>query len=134
MTFKTTLTGDKALDRRLKKMEPKLAKSLQRKAVRKAAKPVLETAKDEVPKDTRDLERSLKIRALKRSRRNRGVVGVRVVTGDQFFTGDTFYGGFLEYGTQDIIPFGFMRAANDQNRDTVRNIFKSELRTLVNQL
>ena len=71
-----SLSGDKKLDRALKAMGPKLTKKILRKAVRRAAKPVLTTARARVPIDEGDLKRSLKIRAMKRSRRNRFRVGL----------------------------------------------------------
>lgn len=67
-----------------------------RQELRKAAKlTILPTAKARMPVRTGLLRKSLKIRAIKRSRVNSGV---RVALSSKDFTGETFYGGFIEYG------------------------------------
>jgi HK97 gp10 family phage protein len=138
-----TITGDRTVDRRLKQFGPKLAKKIFSKVIRKAAKPVLETARNAVPVDSGDLRRSLKIRARKRSRRNKNTVGVQVVTGERFFKGELFYGGFLEFGWRtgkrgsdkrtQVQPKPFLRPAYDQNKSTVRNIFQTAMKAQVEQ-
>ena len=132
MTFK--LTGVKELDNALRQFEPKLVKKIARKVVRKAAKPVQESAQRRVRVKTGRLKRSIKVRALKRSRKNKHRVGVRVITGEGFFQGSTFYGGFIEYGTKNMRKKPFMRPAMDENHETVRRVFQSEIAALIPQV
>ena len=137
------ITGDKELDKVFALFEPKLRKKIARKAVRKAAKPVRDTAVARVPVRPRgthpkdrppgNLKRSIKVRALKRSRRNKHTVGVQVVTGEGFFKGETFYGAFIEFGTKRITKKPFMRPAHDENKGTVRAVFIREIRPLIDE-
>ncbi len=93
------LTGFRRVDDRLKALPEKLLKQALRSATRDIAKLTLRMARDEAPHDTGELERSLTVKALKRSRRWKWFVGSSVQTREGMFTGDQFYGGFLEYGT-----------------------------------
>ena len=91
-----TVTGIKELDRQLRELDAKLAKTYVRKAMRKSLVPVKDQAKKNAPVDTGHLKKSIKIRAAKRSRKQFGAV---VRAGNQ--TGnirDEFYGGFMEWG------------------------------------
>ena len=139
------VTGDEQLDRTLAALEPKLQKRAIRKATRAASKQVLATARQRVPSDEGDLERSLKVRALKRSR-NR--VGHQVLVSDGLFEGDEFYGGFVEFGTQqrfhkttgksvgriDPGDFDFLRPSLYENRTTVLQIFNNTMRSELQQI
>lgn len=93
------LTGDAELNRKLMQLKGSQAKSAIRKASRVALKPVAEAAKQGAPRRRGALGRSIKVRAIKRSRSR---VGARVTTGKDAsqFKGKTFYGGFQEYGWQ----------------------------------
>lgn len=92
------VTGDVALDRALRELEPALAKKLSRKTTRRIAKDiVLPAARDRAPVDSGDLEESLTVRAIKRSRYR---FGHMVTCGEGVFKGDQFYSGFLEFGTK----------------------------------
>jgi HK97 gp10 family phage protein len=86
---------------------------------------VLERAKDLAPQDEGNLEESIRIRPLKRSRKTPHRVGVRVMTSesDSLFQGKTFYGAFQEFGTAYLPPLGYMRQARDETRNTVLRIF-----------
>ena len=86
-----------------------------------------------VPVDKGALRRSLKIRALKRSRKNKHTVGVRVVTGEDFFKGEQFYGAFLEFGTALISARPFLRPAHDRNKGTVKSIFQQQIRKIISE-
>lgn len=91
------LTGDKALDRNLHQLEAKLQRKVFNRAGREAVKPIAAKARQNAPKDTGRLRKSIKVRATKRSRRG---VGIKVTTGDRSgdFGGKGYYGAFLEYG------------------------------------
>ena len=95
------VTGDKELDRLLRGLPLAAQKKLSRKATRKSAKEiVLPEAKSRVPVDTGDLEESLVVKAMRRSR---GRFGHQVQTKDGFYTGDQFYGAFIEFGTHERV-------------------------------
>lgn len=128
-----TITGDKALDRKLATMDQKLETKLLRKAVRIVAKDVADTAKRLVPVDSGRLRRSIKVRAAKRSRRNRGVVKVRVTTGqqDKLFVGEAFYGGMVEFGTSKMEAQPFLRPAEIQNRIAAKSRFTLAIREII---
>lgn len=93
------VTGDKELDRLLRGLPLAAQKKLSRQATRKSAKEiVLPEAKSRVPVDTGDLEESLVVKAMRRSRRR---FGHQVQTKDGFYAGDQFYGAFIEFGTEE---------------------------------
>jgi len=124
------ITGVKELDLKLAGMPARLQKKLSRQATRKAAKDiVLPDAKRNVPHDTGDLERSLTVRAIKRSRSR---VGHSVETKDGFFKGNQFYGGFIEFGWDDK-PEGdpFLRPALYGNENRIRKLFHNALRSFI---
>ena len=129
------LIGDKRLARKFKNMEPKLQKKILRSSLRKAARPIQQAAKQNVPVQSGDLRRSIKIRAAKRSRRTRNQVGIRISTnsGDNLFQGQTFYGGFLEFGTSRIAPVAFMKRAFDETRGQVMAIMREETKTAIRE-
>lgn len=80
----------------LKQFPGKVQRKILVQESRKAAKTyLLGQAKNAVPKQTGALRKSIKVRALKRSRVR---VGVRIGMAEKDFTGETFYGSFLEYG------------------------------------
>ncbi len=80
----------------LKQLPGKVQRKILVQESRKAAKTyLLGQAKNAVPKQTGALRKSIKVRALKRSRVR---VGVRIGMAEKDFAGETFYGSFLEYG------------------------------------
>ena len=92
------LTGDKETDRALASLEKNIQRKFTRQALRKAQKDiVLPEARARAPHDTGRLERSLTVRASKRSRRG---IGMEVQTRDGMFAGETFYGAMQEFGTK----------------------------------
>lgn len=139
-----TVTGDRELQRALDAFIPRLQRKIVRRSARAAARPVLATAKALVPKDERQLERTLKIRALPRSRKNRDVIGVRVTTDRKALeqihreTPGVFNPHWAEFGAPGHMLFGhtilpqqaepFMRPAADQNRGNVASVFAAHLR------
>lgn len=152
------ITGVKELMEKLDQFEPKLRKKILRKTLRKAAKPVLATARRYVPVDTAALKKSLKVRALKRSRRHKHRVGIAVMTSEGWFKGDEYYGAFVEFGHRvgkrtrkverlrrsrfaiaralagladsrpRVEPKKYMHPAYELNKVTVMQVFREELR------
>lgn len=76
-------------------LERSIAAPVLKEALRRAAAPVLQAAKDLAPKDTLLLMNSLKI---KHAKAPRGGVSVRVTTEAGDYKGETYYGAFVEYG------------------------------------
>lgn len=72
------VTGVKEIDRRLRRLEPRVGKKVIRQAIRKALRPVLAAAKANAPVESGALRRSIKIRAVKSKLRRKGVVGLDV--------------------------------------------------------
>jgi len=128
---KVFLTGDKALDKKLSTLEGKVRNKIARKAIRKAAKPVLDAAKANVPVESGKLRKSLTIRALRKSSKNKFRVGARVTTRDGLFSGETFYGGFVEFGTATQAPRPFLIPALASNSGRVDSILREEIRTAI---
>jgi HK97 gp10 family phage protein len=119
----------------LNRLEPKLKAKIGRKAARKVAKEtVYKTAREKVPVKSGDLKKSIKVRALKRSRKNKHKVGARVVTGPGFFKGEQYYGGFVEYGTRRMAAQPFMRPAAIENRKRVPRMLRAEIKKLLRAL
>jgi HK97 gp10 family phage protein len=139
------VTGDKELDALLKGLPLKAQKKLSRKATRKAAKDiVLPEARNRVGVDSGELEDSLKVKAIKRSRSR---FGHEVTTGDGFWKGDQFYGAFLEFGTKErqhksgkqvgqIQPgaHAFLRPAVYDNEGRITQLYVDAMKELISEL
>lgn len=141
------ITGNKSLTRMLNALGSPKARELHRKAVRKAARPILEHAKAESPVKSGAMRKSLTIKALRRSRRG---IGVRVTQKEGLFKGDQFYGGFQEFGwltgrrrkkehrksnreRRKIPGKWFMRGAGTAKEQEAIDIYESELGTMIQQ-
>jgi len=123
-----TLKGDKELQKQLLALSPKIQKKLYRSSMRKAMKPVLSAAKNNVPVFSGALKGSLKIRSAKRKR---GRIRIEVRTTDGFFKGDEFYGGFMELGTSKLPARPFLRPALQEKESIVIATLISEIRKLL---
>jgi hypothetical protein len=73
------ITGDKQLDRRLRALEPKVAKKYARTALRDALKPTAAAVKSAAPRGSGALAGQIKVRAAKRSRRG---IAMKIQLGD----------------------------------------------------
>lgn len=122
------------IQKQLKELPDRLQKKALRPATRAAGKELLKIVKDNTPVKSGLLKRSFKVRALKRSRRNKNRVGVRVYSGvnpsSRTFSGETFYGAFIEFGAPGagIAPRGFVAQAGKQGQTPARQAFVAELR------
>lgn len=139
------VTGDKVLDRVLRNLPVAAQKKLSRKATRKAAKEiVLPEAKNRVAVDTGELEESLAVRAIRRSRTR---FGHQVGTKEGHYKGDQFYGAFIEFGTKErqhksgkrvgrIDPaknFAYLRPAVYDNRARITAMYVAAMKELINE-
>lgn len=97
------LTGDKRLTKMLNRLAGPKAKAINRQALRKMAKLVLERAKSQVPVQSGAFRRSLTVRAGKRSRRGpRYLVTQRELNRAGSDRKKAFYGAFVELGYRAI--------------------------------
>lgn len=98
--FKIAMTGDRALDAKLKAIAAEEgSRSINKEmrgATREAARDIVRPlVLSQVPFETGFLESQLTVKSIKRSRSKLGSsVGFR----EDLFRGDTFYAGFHEYG------------------------------------
>jgi HK97 gp10 family phage protein len=105
------LTGFAELEAKLKRIGPRAARKVGAKAIREAAKPIIDKAKALVPVRTGKLEDSITYVAT-RARGNQqlsGKVG--------FKTPASRYAHFVEYGTAHNSPQPFMRPAIDSQAE-----------------
>lgn len=116
--------GAKEIERKLKSLEPKLARKIVRQSLRKAAKPILKKAKENCPVATGELKKNLKVRALKKRKHS---YAVQAGTSKGWYKGDQFYAGFIEFGTVNMEPKPFMRPAFDSEKENSQKILISEL-------
>jgi HK97 gp10 family phage protein len=139
------MTGAKELDKALSVFIPKIQNKILRKASRESGKIVAIDAKANAPEGDEadydywgkerspgELKRSLKVRALPRSRTT---LGVAIGSSEGMFTGDTFYGGFIEFGWKHANRYGhsgtkvdakpFLRPALYDNANEVNHIFQT---------
>ena len=125
--FSFEVIGLNLIERKLKNMEPKLAKKIVRSSLRKAAKPVLQAAKANCPYLSGDLKKSLKVRALKK-RKHSYAVGVSSSNKKHWYKGDQFYAAFIEFGTNKMPARPFLRSAYDTQGERARKILINELK------
>lgn len=116
---KLELDGAAGLMKALSELDKKASKKVIRSAMRSAAKPILAQAKANAPVKTGLAKKSLKIRALPRSR-NR--IGVAVQTKDGDFKGEAFYVSFYEYGSKHQPAQPFMRNSFDTKKGEAAKI------------
>lgn len=109
------ISGGEALHAALAEVGKSMEKKILARAMRDAAKPILNDAKRRAPVLSGQLRKSLKIRALQRNRK-KGQVGVAISTDKGFFKGDEFYGAFHEFGTSRMPARPFIRPAFEANK------------------
>ena len=118
------LTGDKRLNRQLAALTTNEAKKIIREAARPAMKRLLPRIKAATPYKTGKLRKSIKVTAIKRSRKR---FGVRIGTGkrdERQWAGDTFYGAFIEFGTKRIAAQHYVEATADRNQERILRFYR----------
>lgn len=142
------LTGDRELDIKLKNMPNRMRNKAIRWATRDGAKIIQADAKKYAPHDTGALERSLTVRAAKKSnggRLSRYIIGHAVATRASLFQGEEFYGGFQEFGTRhrftsnnewrgEIEAREFLREALYTNADRLRRVFRQRVQQAIREM
>lgn len=129
--FSFSIEGLPEVTAKLKAFEPKLARKYLSQATRAAAKMVLGAAKQAVPVLSGALQKSLRVRAKVRTKKNKADIGHAVTTGKGWFKGDTYYGGFIEFGTKHIAERRFMRDAAAKTEPAAREEFKRKIQAAV---
>lgn len=135
------LTGDRELNRKLQTLKGPKQKKAVRKASRESLKPLASATSRAAPRRSGLLARSVKVRALKRSRKR---VGARVTIGEGSFKGRTFYGGFIELGRKtgkrgsahrrQVEENDFMRRTAKRKRQSVLADYRQRLKGHIIQL
>lgn len=128
--FDISILGDKDLDRKFAQATAKLQKKVLRPAMRKGARPILQDAKVGAPVRLGRMKKTLKIRAMKRSR-NR--IGVMIQTGTRAQLGidandPYYYPMAVETGTRRMAARPFMRPALKKNKAKTMGILSREIR------
>lgn len=97
---------------------------LENKALRNAAKPVLEDAKVNAPVRTGKLKKGLKITRVKKKEGVKYIL-VGVDRGDN---SEIFYGKFIEFGTSKMTARPFMQPAYEKNKDNIKRTIAETLK------
>ena len=129
-----TMTGQRKLDRKLKRLSAAAQRRMVRRPTAAALSPIIKAAKQNVPKDKGNLKRSIgkKVKLYKSG--VWGGAGPR--TGAQFTSIDdegrrkvpAKYGPLVEFGTDKTAAQPFMRKALDQNRSAAMRILREGIR------
>jgi HK97 gp10 family phage protein len=132
------LSGDAELEKKFSELEFKFQKKIATKAIDVAAKDVLVRTRSLVPVDSGRLRRSLKKRAIKRTRNRIGRViqtGSREELGIEP-TDNSYYPAALEYGDsrRGIPPKSFLRRAVDTMRIQTLKTIVNEVRKGINKI
>jgi len=147
--FSVVITGDKQIDRNLKKFDDKVRKKVVRKAARNAAKKALSDYKNLVPVNTGSMRDATKVRAMKASRKSRGSLGASIVVDKKklFALYEARYGHLpgkrrvdkeaffyptvVEFGDSDTAADKPLRRAVFGNEAAIKAVFLSELRQAI---
>lgn len=113
-----SVSGDKEIIKALKGIAGNKGKAAIRKATRAGMKPQQAKVKSAVRKLTGALRKSVKVRALKRSRVRQGHA---VRMGGMGFGKEPFYGAFQEWGTQKVKASEAMTKVAEQNASQTIN-------------
>ncbi len=131
MSGSLIVTGIPALDRKIKaigKAAPKIA----RKAMRVGMKTVAQETKTQVPVDTGLTKANVKVRALKKRKRNAIGIEVRIASAPGLYKkskiGTVFYPAVIEYGRRGVAPDPFGRRAYESKGESARQLTLQELR------
>lgn len=133
--------GAKELDKALGDLDVKVATKVLDKALRKAAKPLLDAARDMAPERTGALKRSIKVR---KGKSRNGLRSVVIGVGDKWFLGDEFYAAFQEFGhkqgsrklaNREQVPGEhFIEHAYDEQKEAAANALIATLRALIEKV
>lgn len=125
------ITGVKAIDRKLKSLEPRVQKKVVRKSMRAGLKLLAAEVKTQIPVLSGLARSAVKVRAVKK--RKRGSIELEV-TIDSKTPGlikpgskPAFYPALIEYGDRDTPPDPFMRRSYEAKSEGARQVTLSSL-------
>jgi HK97 gp10 family phage protein len=98
--------------------------SLENKALKNAAEPVLEDAKANVPVKTGKLQRGLKTSGIK----TKDGIKYVLVGVDRSDNSKIFYGKFIEFGTSKMSARPFLEPAYEKNKKEIVEAIKNTLK------
>lgn len=117
--------GVAKFDRPLKQLETRLQRKVIRQALRAGARVILPEAKANAPVgETGNLKDSIRVWALKRSRRR---IGVKVGSSTHAYKGDQFYGAFIEFGTSKMEPRPWLAPAIESKKGEAARVVDQTL-------
>lgn len=119
-----TFLGDDELAKDMAQLEPKIQRKVLRQAFRAEAKEIAKIAKSLVPVETGELKKSIKVRAMKRSRVR---VGYVVMAGIGIDPDKRNKAMAVEFGTKDRAATPYLRPAHDQRKDRALKNIADEL-------
>ncbi len=127
--FRFQVTGTDQVVTLLKELRGKRANAAIRKGTRAGCKRIVPRAKALIPvveRKTRSgevqsggMQRSVKVRAVKRNRK--GWIGTVVAVGPENYQGDDFYAPMVEYGTKKMQARHYLKQAADQTEGVARS-------------
>lgn len=125
------VTGIPEIDAKLRTLEFRVQSKLLRQAMRKGMKLVLADAKARAPVDTGLMARSVKLRAMRRSRSRQGLL-VQVNSAEGLVkttkAGERyFYPAVVEFGDGETPAHPFLRPAYDRQGPPARDVTMREL-------
>ena len=126
------VTGNKRLDKRLKRMESKVAGKAVRTGMKAAMEPVLQAARARAPVATGRLKKSIRIAGYG----GKGFAGAAVLTGSRKVLkispkAKAFYPASIEYGTQFIRAQSFLRSAMADKKKLVMSRVVDEIKKAI---
>lgn len=146
---KVVVTGNREIDRALKRLENKVRNKAVRKASRNAAKKSLADYKQLVPVASGSMRDAAVVRGLRKTKSTRGALGASVIIDRKklftFYEARTgrppgkrkadsepfFYPTVVEFGLDSKAPESPLRKSVFGNADAIRKIFLNELRILL---
>jgi len=118
---KAFVLGIAEIDKKMRRLEPKIAKQVVRKEIREAMKPILAAAKEAAPVgETGQLKAAIRLRVGK-VKRGTGQIKFVVMIGKGFFKGDQYYGGFVHFGTNRMHARLFLTAVYERLKDSAKS-------------
>ena len=125
--MKLSLTGDKELERKLKKLPAKVQRNIVRKGMRKGLALLRKEARSLAPVDTGRLKKAIKTKV---SLRSSGEITGRVFVKYKG-KGAAPYSHLVEWGGEINSPSRFMTRTLEANADNAINQFRKSLKELI---
>jgi HK97 gp10 family phage protein len=134
MPTAVVITGIKDIDRRLKTLLPRLQKKVLRQAMRAGLKVLAAEVKEQAPVDTGMMQSKVKVRAVKKAKRDEIELEVRIAADEHTKTTSktgktTFYPAVIQYGREGVPPDPFMTRAFNARGEDARQVTIQTIRS-----